>query len=202
MPRRELDDDMLVKYLEKLAENDAGAVLIAASAGGGHLRTVDELDHWYRASAKANVGTTVKVGLLRPEDTREDNLRLIKTMKESGFECGFIRPGTDLPKGCATDQEVADNMRPLVQMIGDAGLAVGCYSISGVSGNQLTPDALANLVSGKGGDKIAAVKVTELDYESTTLKFLQHETLSHLKIVQGWDQNLCKAFIDGPKYDA
>ena len=77
LPRRKLDEDKLVAYLEKLAKNGAGAVLIAASAGGGHLRTVDELDAWFRASCKAKLGKTVKIGLLRPEDGIKDNLRLV-----------------------------------------------------------------------------------------------------------------------------
>jgi len=122
-------------------------------------------------------------------------------MKESGFDVGFIRVGTNLPKG-ATDKQVAANMRPLVQMIGDAGMAVGCYSISNVSGNRLSANALAMLVKGKGGDKIAAVKLTELSYETSTLECLKHKDLKHLKIVQGWDAYISRAFMDGPKYDA
>jgi len=123
-------------------------------------------------------------------------------MKASGFDVGFIRPGTDLPKGEATDQMVADNMRPLVQMIGDAGMAVGCYSISDVSGNRLSADALAMLVKGKGGDNIVACKLTELSYETSTLECLAHKDLKHLKMVQGWDMYISRAFIDGPKHDA
>lgn len=68
-------------------------------------------------------------------------------------------------------------------MIGDAGMAVGCYSISGVSGNVLSANALAMLVKGKGGDKIAACKLTEVSYENSTLAFLKHKDLKHLKIV-------------------
>jgi len=122
-------------------------------------------------------------------------------MRESGFEIGFIRPGTDLVAGKATDKQVADNMRPLVQMIGDAGMAVGCYSISLISGNKLSANALSNLVKGKGGDKIVAVKVTEAEYETSTLAFLKHANLKHLKIVQGWEAHLSRAFRDGPVHD-
>jgi len=123
-------------------------------------------------------------------------------MKEAGFEVGFIRPGTDLPAGKASDKQVADNMRPLVQMIGDAGMAVGCYSISLISGNKLSAKALANLVKGKGVDKIVAVKVTEAIYETSTLAFLKHPDLKHLKVVQGWEAHLSRAFADGPEHDS
>lgn len=76
-------------------------------------------------------------------------------------------------------------MAPLVKMIGDAGMAVGCYSISNVSGgnNRLSADALSYLVKGNGGDKICAVKLTELSYENSTLECLKHKDLKHLKIV-------------------
>jgi hypothetical protein len=104
-------------------------------------------------------------------------------MKESGFDVGFIRPGTDLPKFQATDKDVVDNMRPLVKLIGEAGMAVGCYSISGVSGDVLTANALAKLVKGPGGDRIAACKMTELCYERSTLACLKHKDLKHIKIV-------------------
>jgi len=202
LPRRKLDEAKLVAYLNKVAKNGAGAVLIAASAGGGHLRTVDELNDWFKASAKAKLGKTMKCGLLRPEDGIENNKRLVQTMKESGFDVGFIRVGTNLPKGKATDKMVADNMRPLVQMIGDAGMAVGCYSISDVSGNRLSANALAMLVKGKGGDHIVAYKITESVYETSTLEALKHKDLKHLKIVQGWDGFISRAFMDGPKQDA
>jgi len=76
LPRRNLDVPKLIQYLEKLAKNGAAAVLIAASAGGGHLRTVDELDAWFRATTKAKMGKCVKMGLLRPEDGYENNKRL------------------------------------------------------------------------------------------------------------------------------
>jgi hypothetical protein len=203
LPRRKLDEDKLIAYLEKLAKNGAGALLIAASAGGGHLRTVDELDAWFRATCKAKIGKCVKMGLLRPEDSIKDNLRLVATMKESGFSVGFIRPGTNLPKNSSC-KAVAANMAPLVKMIGDAGMAVGCYSISGVSGggNRLSANALSYLVKGNGGDKICAVKLTELSYETSTLECLKHHDLKHLKIVQGWDAYISRAFMDGPKHDA
>lgn len=122
-------------------------------------------------------------------------------MKESGIEVGFVRTGTNLPHGKATDKQVADNMRPLVQMIGDAGMAVGCYSISPIAGNVLSPNALSMLVKGPGGDKIVAVKVTEADYKTSTLEHLKHKDLKHLKVVQGWGSFVSCAMKDGPGFD-
>ncbi|MBW3598453.1 MAG: hypothetical protein KY475_14425 [Planctomycetes bacterium] len=46
------------------------------------------------------------------------------------------------------------------------------------------------------------MKVTEADYEASTLRFLQHADLKRLKIVQGWDPHLARALQDGPRYDA
>ena len=200
LPRRKMDEAKMIKYIEKLSKG-VSAVLIASSAGAGHLRTVDELDAWFKASAKAKLGKAVRVGLLRPEDSDADNRRLVQTMKESGIEVGFLRTGTNLPHGKATDKQVADNMRPLVQMIGDAGMAVGCYSISPIAGNVLSPNALSMLVKGPGGDKIVAVKVTEADYKKSTLEFLKHKDLKHLKVVQGWGSFVSCAMKDGPGFD-
>jgi dihydrodipicolinate synthase/N-acetylneuraminate lyase len=66
----------------------------------------------------------------------------------------------------------------------------------------LSPEATALLVAGLGGKNIVAVKVTEADYETSTVPFLQHAALAHLKIVQGWDPHLARALQDGPRYDA
>jgi dihydrodipicolinate synthase/N-acetylneuraminate lyase len=94
------------------------------------------------------------------------------------------------------------NMRPVVEAIADAGLAVGLYSIPDVSGLPLTPDEAALLVAGPGGERIVAIKVTEANYGPSTLRFLHDPRLVHLKIVQGWDPHLAQALADGPRFDA
>ena len=44
LPRRSLDRERLQQFLQKLGEAGAESVLIAASTGQGHLRTVGELE--------------------------------------------------------------------------------------------------------------------------------------------------------------
>src|SRR5262245_1420144 len=76
LPRRVLDEDRTIAFLEKLAVAGIPAVLIAASTGHGHLRTVEELEQWFRVAAKARLGTTLLTALLRPEDGADVNRRL------------------------------------------------------------------------------------------------------------------------------
>jgi dihydrodipicolinate synthase/N-acetylneuraminate lyase len=201
LPRRELDGARTVAYLEKLAAAGAPAVLIAASTGQGHLRTVEELEHWFRVSSRAKLGDTMLTALLRPEDGAGANRRLAALLAELGYGVAFVRPGCDLSPQ-ATIDEVVMNMRPAVQAIADAGLAVGLYSIPDVSGLPMTPDAAALLVAGPGGERIVAIKVTEANYGPSTLRFLHDHRLVHLKIVQGWDPHLAQALADGRKFDA
>ncbi|MEX0936467.1 MAG: dihydrodipicolinate synthase family protein [Pirellulales bacterium] len=198
LPRRHLDDAANREFLSRLAAAGAQSLLIAASTGHGHLRTVDELEAWFRSSAKADIGGAVLMALLRPEDRPEDNARLLRTLAELHYAAVFIRPGTNL-KPTADDEAVADNMRPLVEMADEAGLPVGLYSIPDVSGVPLTADAAARLVQGPAGERIVAVKVTEPDFETSTLRFLEHAALSHLKIVQGWDLHLARALRESPR---
>lgn len=201
LPRRQLDDAKNVRFLERLAAVGAPAVLIAASTGHGHLRTLDELRHWFRIAVGANLRRTIPMALVRPEDGIDANRQLVRELREWGYPVVFVRPGTNLPRD-ASDAAVASNMGPLVEAAAGAGLAVGVYSIPDVSGVRLTPHAAAQLVQGPGGEKIVAVKVTEANYESSTLRFLEHPALCHLKIVQGWDPHLARALQDGPSYDA
>lgn len=201
LPRRQLAPEHNKVFLERLAVAGAPALLIAASTGHGHLRTVEELDEWFRASAEAQLGSTVKMALLRPEDGPQANARLLALLKELDYPVVFIRPGTDLPAG-ATDEQVAANMQPLVEEAARLGLAVGVYSIPDVSGLPLRPAAARLLVDGPGGKNIVAVKVTEADYDSSTLQFLKDERLAHLKIVQGWDPHLARALREGREWDA
>ena len=52
LPRRALDEARTVAFLEKLGDAGAPAVLIAASTGHGHARTVEELEQWFRVAAR------------------------------------------------------------------------------------------------------------------------------------------------------
>jgi len=201
LPRRRLDDARTVAYLERLAAAGAPALLIGASTGHGHARTVHELEQWFRIAARAKRGATVLTALLRPEDGPEINFRLANVLADDGYVAAFVRPGNDLSWGANTDEVVA-NMRSAVEAIAEAGLAVGLYSIPDVSGLPLTPDAAAFLVAGPGGGSIVAIKVTEVDYDTSTRRFLADPRLAHLKIVQGWDTHLARALRDGPQHDA
>jgi dihydrodipicolinate synthase/N-acetylneuraminate lyase len=200
LPRRKLDEERTTAYLEKLATAGAPAVLIAASTGHGHLRTVPELEQWFRVAARARLGGTMLTALLRPEDGPETNRRLAKLLAELGYAVGFVRPGRDLSPAATTDDVVA-NMQPLVESLGNAGLAVGLYTIPDVSGLPMTPDVAARLVAGSCGQPIVAIKITEANYEASTLRFLRDERLTRLKIVQGWDPHLARALREGPAHD-
>ena len=201
LPRRRLAPEHNKVFLQRLAYAGAPAVLIAASTGHGHLRTVDELEEWFRASAEAELGNCLKMALLRPEDGTQANQRLLATLQELDYPLVFVRPGNDLP-GDASDEDVASNMRPIVAAAAKLGFAVGIYSIPDVSGVSLRPAAARLLVEGSGGANIVAIKVTEANYEASTLQFLQDESLTHLKIVQGWDPHLARALRDGREFDS
>ena len=197
LPRRKFDHRLNQQFLEALANQNANAVLIGASTGHGHLRTVDELVEWFESSAQANLQATVPIALLRPEDAEADSLRLIAILKRMHYPIVYIRPGTQLSAD-ATDSDVAANMRFLIEKLSEQNFAIGVYSIPDVSGVRLTPATVAQLVAGPGGDHIVAVKVTESNYELSTAKFLAEPSLKHLKIVQGWDPHLAKALQDDP----
>ena len=71
LPRRSLASQRTVAFLEKLAAAGAPALLIAASTGHGHVRTIEELIEWFNAASQAKIGDTVLTALLRPEDGPE-----------------------------------------------------------------------------------------------------------------------------------
>jgi dihydrodipicolinate synthase/N-acetylneuraminate lyase len=196
LPRRRLDRARLQQFLERLADAGAPAVLIAASTGQGHVRTAEELAEWFAAAAGAGGERLMKTALLRPEDGLAVNRRLVQQLAELNYRVVYVRPGTDLPRQ-ATDDAVVGNMQPLVQQIAEAGLAVGLYSIPDVSGVPMSAAAAAQLVSGPGGDRVVAVKVTEANFERSTRQFLQHPQLQRCKIVQGWDTHLAAALRAG-----
>ena len=201
LPRRKLDEDRTIAFVERLAKAGAPALLIASSTGHGHLRTVEELEQWYRMAASAVIGGCVLTALLRPEDSPTTNQMLAKHLADLGYAVAFVRPGRNLPKS-ASDEQIAENMQAAVAAIAASGMAVGLYSISEVSGVALSPAAARLLKARPGGNKIVAIKVTEPSYSNSTLKFLIEPQLSGMKIVQGWDPHLPKALLDGPQHDS
>ncbi len=195
LPRRELDPESNNQFLENLATAGAEAVLIAASTGHGHLRTVEELNDWFLSTRDAAIDSVTKMALLRPEDGAVANAGLAQTLAKSGFDVGFVRPGNDLHSD-ATARQVADNMLPTIKAAADVGLAVGVYSIPDVSGLPLSPDAVAMILD--ECQAVVAIKVTESNYEQSTKRFLDDARLNDLKVVQGWDPFLAKALKDDP----
>jgi dihydrodipicolinate synthase/N-acetylneuraminate lyase len=200
LPRRQLDQVRTITYLEKLAAAGVPAALVASSTGQGHLRTVAELETWFRCAARAETAEMLLFALLRPEDGLAASERLLDMLSELNYPVVFLRPGTDLPPH-AGDTAVSDSLAPFVSAAAARGLAIGLYSISDVSGMPLTAEAAAQLLTVSGGDNIVAIKVTELDYAQSTVRFLQHPSLQRLKIVQGWDPHLAQALHDGPRHD-
>lgn len=201
LPRRRLDVPRTRQYLSRLAAAGAESLLIASSTGQGHLRTVGELAEWFECAAEAEIGTSMLVALLRPEDGMAANTRLLDLLAERGYAAVFFRPGTNLPAD-APDTVVTAQLAPLVALAAERDLAVGLYSISAVSGLPLTPGAVAGVLSSAaGGENVVAVKVTEPDYEASTRRFLADERLSRLKIVQGWDPHLGRALREGSSHD-
>ena len=201
LPRRKLDRQRTIGFLERLSAAGAPALLIAASTGHGHARTVAELEEWYRTAAEARVNNAVLTALLRPEDGEAENRRLATLLAELGYAVAYVRPGRNVSPA-SDDTSIAANMAPAVDAAAAAGLAVGLYSIPDVSGVPMSPNVAARLVAGPGGARIVAIKVTESSYEGSTLQFLRNPRLAHLKIVQGWDPHLARALQDGPKQDA
>lgn len=201
LPRRRLDEARTVGFLERLAATGVPAALVASSTGQGHLRTVEELDTWFRCAAKADTGNMALMALLRPEDGAEANAGLLDLLVSAAYPVVFLRPGDDLPPGAGAER-VSESLAPLVAAAAARGLAVGLYSIPDVSGLPLTPEAAARLVASDGGDHIVAVKITEASYDESTARFLAHPSLRRLKIVQGWDPHLSRALRDGPRFDS
>lgn len=196
LPRRNLDPQANNQFLQRLSQLGVDAVLIGASTGQGHLRTPAELNEWFKSTKDADLGTTKKIALLRPEDGPDWHAQHVQTLVESGFEIAFVRPGTNL-EASATDKEVAANMHSANRAIVAAQMALGVYSIPDVSGVPLRPDAVAEIQQ-EFGDHLVAVKVTESNYEHSTLRFLKDKRLTDLKVVQGWDPFLATALQEDP----
>ncbi|MBA63418.1 MAG: hypothetical protein CMJ76_13755 [Planctomycetaceae bacterium] len=196
LPRRFLDVQRNNLFLKKLAEQNVSAVLIGASTGQGHVRTPEELDQWFLSTKEVELGNTIKIALLRPEDGPDWHQQHVETLVQAGFDIAFVRPGTNLDAD-ATCQEVSRDMQSACQAVVEADLALGVYSIPDVSGVPLGTDAVADLQQ-VFGQHLVAVKVTEADYQSSTKKFLTDQRLQDLKIVQGWDPFLANALQDDP----
>lgn len=201
LPRRQLDAPRTREFLERLEAAGADALLIGASTGQGHLRTAEELETWLSIADKAALKQATLIALLRPEDGQAVNEHLLDVLVTLGYPVVFFRPGTDLPPD-ASDAAVVDSLRPLVEAAAQRQLAVGLYSIPDVSGVRLSADAAAQLVQGPGGENIVAAKITEANYERSTLEYLRHPALQRLKIVQGWDPFIARALEDGPRHDS
>jgi len=198
LPRRELDHDRLREFLQKLNEAGAESVLVAASTGQGHLRTVEELGDFFSVAANSAPPALQRMGLLRPEDGLDVNVEFLEILKQLSYAVVFLRPGNNLGPACA-ETDIVEQLQPLVQRASELHLPVGLYSISDVSGVPLTASVAQRLVDGPGGDAIVAVKVTEASYEESTLTFLEQSGLEHLRIVQGWDPHLARALKDGAR---
>ena len=197
LPRRVLDVQRNNRFLKKLAENNVAAVLIGASTGQGHVRTPEELDQWFLSTKEVELGNTIKIALLRPEDGSDWHQRHVATLVDADFDIAFVRPGTTL-NSKATSQEISLNMQAACQAVVDADLALGLYSIPDVSGVPLGTDSVVDIQQ-RFGKHLVAVKVTEADYQSSTKQFLDDQRLEDLKIVQGWDPFLANALQDDPR---
>ena len=196
LPRRRLDRERLSNFLSRLASAGAPAVLIAASTGQGHVRTVDELGEWFQAAADSPPPGMMLTALLRPEDGVTANEKLVSILAELPYTVIYVRPGSDLPTG-ASDDQVFANMQPPVRMIAGAGFAVGLYSIPDVSGVAMTANVAARLIESEGGKNTVAIKITEANYENSTMRFISDTRLARLKIVQGWDPYIARAMREG-----
>ncbi|MGY8768563.1 MAG: dihydrodipicolinate synthase family protein [Pirellulales bacterium] len=200
LPRRALDEPRLCQYLEKLSQAGAPAILLGASTGHGHLRTVEELEAWFKVADKANTGDMVKMALLRPEDGIAANRHLLSILKINDYSVVFVRPSTGLTSD-STDDEVIESMIPIIEEAAKLEMAIGVYSISDVSGAPLSARATEYLLDEEGGKNIVAAKITEADYLASTRQYLISPQLAHLKIVQGWDPHMAQALLEGPSYD-
>ena len=64
LPRRELDHDLLGRFLTRLDRAGADGLLIGASTGQGHLRSGEELSDWFKAAGEANLERAILMGLV------------------------------------------------------------------------------------------------------------------------------------------
>jgi len=202
LPRRKLDAKGMELYLKALANAGAPGVLLAASTGWGHARNFEEHQETLLQGGKMDLGTCVKQALLRIEDPLDKNKQLLVQLAQLDYGIVWTRRGSILPP-TASDEEVAQNMLPLVSAAIDADLPVGIYSISTVDGAPLTPGAAAILLKmlGEKAKQVVAIKITEPNFETSTQLFLENEAFANKKIVQGWDAFYSKAMQAGKRAD-
>ncbi|MEM9674966.1 MAG: hypothetical protein ACFB15_17890 [Cyclobacteriaceae bacterium] len=199
LPRRSLDQKGLQHYLTALSEAGAPGVLLAASTGWGHARTFEEHQATLIAAGNLPLPNCIKQSLLRIEDPLKDNVSLLRKLQQLDYGIVWTRRGSQLlPK--ASDEEVADYMLPLVREATQMNLPVGIYSISTVDKAPLKVGA-AKLLLQKLGDELArrvvAVKITEPNFENSTLTYLNDPVFVNKKIVQGWDEFYGRALREG-----
>jgi dihydrodipicolinate synthase/N-acetylneuraminate lyase len=95
-------------------------------------------------------------------------------------------------------------MLPLIELAIKQEMPIGLYSISTVDGAPLTVNT-ARLILQKLGKKhahyVVAVKITEADFENSTMTYLHEPAFRHKKIVQGWDEHYARAMQVGHMAD-
>ena len=202
LPRRSLDEERTVAFLEKLAAAGAPALLIAASTGHGHLRTVEELEQWFRVAARAQLGRHRAHGAAAAGRRRRGQSAAGEAAGGAGL-CRRVRPARPrlaaaMPPTSKLPRTCSRRCRPRRRRAWPSA----CIRFPMSAACAMTPDAAAHARRRAGGERIVAIKVTEADYDASTLRFLQDPRLAQLKIVQGWDPHLARALRDGPEHDA
>jgi len=203
LPRRQMDEAGMQRYLQSLEKAGAQGVLLAASTGWGHARTFEEHEHTLMAAGKVSLENCVKQALLRMEDPLEQNISLLQKLKNLDYGIVWTRRGSLLPPDAA-DQTVAQSTLPLVEAATELGLPVGLYSISTVDQVPLRVEAVKILMEQLGenlSQRIVAIKITEPVFEDSTLTYLGDPAFSHKKIVQGWDAFYARALQEGLRPD-
>ncbi len=203
LPRRRLDDLATRHYAEAIAHAGAPGVLWASSTGWGHKRTFGEIVHWLEIGSQVQLGKTISQALLRIEDPLADNRLLLQAMRDWNYAMVWTRRGSTLPAD-ASDAAVADYIMPLIELAVEHEMPIGLYSISTVDGAPLTVD-VGRLLLQKLGKKhshyLVAVKITEADFDNSTMAYLREPAFRHRKIVQGWDEHYARAMQVGHMAD-
>jgi dihydrodipicolinate synthase/N-acetylneuraminate lyase len=203
MPRRKIDELATRHYVEAIAHAGAPGVLWASSTGWGHKRTFAEIMQWLEIGSQVQLGKTISQALLRIEDPLDDNRALLQALQGWNYAIVWTRRGATLPAD-ASDDAVADAMLPLIELAIKQEMPIGLYSISTVDGAPLTVNT-ARLILQKLGKKhahyVVAVKITEADFENSTMTYLHEPAFRHKKIVQGWDEHYARAMQVGHMAD-
>jgi dihydrodipicolinate synthase/N-acetylneuraminate lyase len=203
LPRRKIDEPATRHYVEAIAHAGAPGVLWASSTGWGHKRTLSEIMQWLEIGSRVQLGKTNSQALLRIEDSLDENRTLLQALQNWNYAMVWTRRGSTLAAD-AGDEAVADAMLPLIELAIKHDMPIGLYSISTVDGAPLTVEA-ARLILQKLGKKhaqyVVAVKITEADFENSTMAYLREPAFRHKKIVQGWDEHYGRAMQVGHMAD-